>query len=933
MAGGSRIIAFGSGSDDPQLEPQSAAQVEFDRTDELAIDEAWAVDDDPPAPKSRLTAAVAAFAALAIAGWTAFFAWASWPHVNAGVTPQEVVALVSGWSGPVLLVGLAWLIALRTSRREALRFNDAARSLALESERLETRLITVNSELSLAREFIAAQSRDLETLGRMAAERLSQHAERLDGLIKSNGAQIEAIATVSGSALDNMERLRGSLPVIVSSAKDVTNHIGNAGRAANGQLQELIGGFNRLNEFGQASETQVEVLRARVDQTLGLLGQQLEAIGEATGNRLAAIDHNGNQLRIRLDSTEVEALAAIRRRAAELGEEIESTRQNLDTQEAECLASLRSRLGAVREETTAVSRALRDAEAGALGAYRESLARLHTDLTTAFTRLEQLDRSATDVAAERQAELAREAERFDADLTQRIARFDAELERRRLLTDETHTGALAALQARFAAIDEEVARRQGDARDHDELAVQSVRERLALLDEEIGRRRTDAAAQETADLQALRSRLAQLDHEIARRHSDHDAAGQALAERTAGIAAQLDLFAERMRDIVAQGDEAGAKVAATLQTLASHLLDSREALGGTDTAISQLTDASVRLLELIQAGAAHARQELPQALSAGEAQLEAAERRLFMLRDVAREAVEHGEALENHVIASQDHLTGTLGALDQLHEQIGAKTDAHSAKLGELTQATEQLRLSSEAIANNAQTALRDAIAQLAEAAREAVSGIETGTAEAVASIAGHLGEESAAALDRVLRTRVAEAAGQLEQAAAHAAGASREAAIQLRDQLAMVNELAGNLERRVAQAREKASERIDNDFSRRSALITEALNSHAIDIAKALDSDVSDTAWSAYLKGDRGIFSRRAVRLLETGEARSVMQIYETDRDFREHVSRYIHDFEAMLRELLSTRDGHALGVTVLSSDLGKLYVALAQSIERLRA
>jgi hypothetical protein len=63
-----------------------------------------------------------------------------------------------------------------------------------------------------------------------------------------------------------------------------------------------------------------------------------------------------------------------------------------------------------------------------------------------------------------------------------------------------------------------------------------------------------------------------------------------------------------------------------------------------------------------------------------------------------------------------------------------------------------------------------------------------------------------------------------------------------------------------VAQARDKAQEKIDNDFTRRSALITEALNSHAIDIAKALDSDVSDTAWSAYLKGDRGIFSRRFV-------------------------------------------------------------------------
>ena len=60
--------------------------------------------------------------------------------------------------------------------------------------------------------------------------------------------------------------------------------------------------------------------------------------------------------------------------------------------------------------------------------------------------------------------------------------------------------------------------------------------------------------------------------------------------------------------------------------------------------------------------------------------------------------------------------------------------------------------------------------------------------------------------------------------------------------------------------------------------------------------------------------------------------EIYEEDGDFRETVNRYIHDFEAMLRSVLSTRDGHALAVTLLSSDMGKLYVALAQAIERLR-
>ena len=113
---------------------------------------------------------------------------------------------------------------------------------------------------------------------------------------------------------------------------------------------------------------------------------------------------------------------------------------------------------------------------------------------------------------------------------------------------------------------------------------------------------------------------------------------------------------------------------------------------------------------------------------------------------------------------------------------------------------------------------------------------------------------------------------------------------------------------------------------------ITESLNSTAIDIDKVLSTDVSDSAWQAYLKGERGIFTRRAVRLIDGADARLIVEHFEADSEFREHVNRYIHDFEAMLRNLLSTREGNSLAVTVLSSDMGKLYVALAQSIERLR-
>ena len=160
----------------------------------------------------------------------------------------------------------------------------------------------------------------------------------------------------------------------------------------------------------------------------------------------------------------------------------------------------------------------------------------------------------------------------------------------------------------------------------------------------------------------------------------------------------------------------------------------------------------------------------------------------------------------------------------------------------------------------------------------------------------------------------------------------TREATVQLRDQLARVDDLVGSLESRVAEARERAEEQVDNDFARRVALITESLNSNAIDIASALAADVPDTAWAAYLRGDRGIFTRRAVRLLEASEIKAIQQTFERDDAFRAHVSRYIHDFEGILRQVLSTRDGNALGVTLLSSDMGKLYVALAQGIERLR-
>lgn len=861
----------------PEEEPvRSEEQADLPETEAFAppAESEWAEEEavaDADLPRAWLPPALAG---AAIVAWTGFFAWSQRAELFAPASPARWTGWISAWSMPVLLVCVVWLLALRHSRREARRFGDVASLLSTQSATLEKRLVTVNQELSLAREFIASQSRDLDTLGRLATERLSTHAERLQQLILANSAQLDSIGNVSQAALENMEKLRGQLPVIASSAKDVTNNIANAGRTAHAQLQEMISGFGRLNEFGQASDRQVASIRGQIDEAIGEFARQAEQLDAIAVERFASLSARGAEFRTQLDQHEVEVLAAIRSRAKALADELEQSRELLDHSEAESITSLRSRLGTIRDESGAIARSVRETESGAVLAWQAQVERLKEDIAASFAALQDADIRVQDIASARRAALAEDARRHDEEIAERSRRVSGELERRRDEAVEQD----AAFMAQFS-------------------------ERLHALDQEILQRR-ERQQQDTAALAAH---------------------GETVAARLAELESQIAAIA-------AHGGQAEAVLADGLQSLSARFAASREALAATGRDIAALTEASVRLLELIQAGAQHSANDLPAALASGTERLESMEGRIFALRDAVENANTNSDKLSAYVLAAGDAIKSTIGELDGLHDRIDSRSQGHIAGIAELRSSLSATAADIDAIAERSRVELTGAIEMLSGTARGAVSALEQQGAAAVADLSRKLSEDSRDAIDRAMHARAAEIAGQLEQAASHAAGISREATMQLRDQLAKVNELTGNLERRITHARERAEEQVDNDFARRVALITEALNSNAIDIAKALSHEVSDSAWSSYLRGDRGIFTRRAVSLLDSGDARSVAQLYENDGEFAEHVNRYIHDFEAMLRQLLSTRDGHALGVTLLSSDMGKLYVALAQGIERLR-
>lgn len=747
----------------------------------------WA--DDAEAPGRKLPDWLPlAIASLLVAGWSVVFGMGATPALMNARGPAEWSALTMQWSTPVLLIALVYLIVQRSSRREASRFGDAASALRRESEALEMRLTSLNRELSLAREFLAAQTRELDSLGRTAVDRIGQSAQKIDTLVRDNAAQVETIGTVSTAALNNMEQLRDHLPVISNAAKDVTSNIGNAGRIAHAHLQDMVSGLGRLQDFAQSSEQQVGSLREKIEATLGNLEGRTQQLDAVITGRFEALEQRSTGFSLDLERHEADANDALRRRASVMGEEIAATRARLDQDEAEALTSLRARLSAMRDEAAIIGRSLRENEAVALGDWQAATARLTNDLA-----------------------------RLDQDLAQR---HDAAIER--------------------AA----------------KLGVMSEASSLRL-------------AQAEARLEAI-----------------------------------------AMADVAVSG------------AMDTRLEAIERRLSETDKGLERLTETSVRLLDLIQSSARHSRETLQPALNESEERLVHFETRVQSLRNVVVEAGAQGEMLAQRIV--------------QVHGAAHGVSDALSAQdvaIGGLREQLTQVESEALRIASDAKGELGEAIRTLGGTVMQMLGSIESEGASRVTALADQLSTESGIALERAMRLKASEITGQLEQAASHALGISREAAHQLRDQLREVESVIANIETRIAEARDKAEDPVDNDFSRRMAIITDTLQSNAVDITRALDSEVADTAWASYLRGDRGIFTRRAVRLMDTGDARQVLNLYENDGAFQAQVNRYIHDFEAMLRHVLSTRDGHAISVTLLSSDMGKLYVALAQAIERLRA
>ncbi|HEV2568399.1 hypothetical protein [Sphingomonas sp.] len=633
-------------------------------------------------------------------------------------------------------------------------------------------------------------------------------------------------------------------------------------------------------------ENKVAELTARIDANREALSDQavqLTQIGEEAAARLATIASG-----FRSDGE------ALDRHADTLVQSADRASKELDL--------LLAALPKAQEQTGSIAIALDAAGSAAL----TQAGALEAQLSALLARGREADEVASG-AAQR--------------LAAHLARIEGTTEAARAQLDVTAEQMNASVQASLARAAEalEEARRSVEAQGS---------AMLALVDQ--SRAALDTTGTEV--MSALSSRLEAIGTEIdaiGRSISKHDTTGGALVEKLSTGLADVE---ERLARLDQDGGTRTERLAGAVQALGDHAERLSGALASAGDAADGFIGRSEALLTALDASAREIDETLPAALGRLDGYAAASQERIQAMRPAMSE-------IESGATAALDRLAQTEKLLQQQREAIEIFGQAADRQLqsgrrsvAELSEALDSAHGQMAAVADGSGPQLidvmlrvRDAASQAAERARETFERI---VPQAAASI-GHAADQ---ALEEVVAARVEKQVLAVADAAERAVAAANAAAAMLQDQMAQVSQGAAALEARVEQAREQADTANRESFSRRASLLMEALNSTAIDVAKILSNEVTDTAWAAYLKGDKGVFTRRAVRLLETSESRAILTHYDSDPEFREQVNRYIHDFEAMLRNVLATRDGSQVAVTLLSSDMGKLYVALAQAIERLR-
>ncbi|NUT00048.1 MAG: hypothetical protein HOP96_03625 [Sphingomonas sp.] len=441
----------------------------------------------------------------------------------------------------------------------------------------------------------------------------------------------------------------------------------------------------------------------------------------------------------------------------------------------------------------------------------------------------------------------------------------------------------------------------------------------------IGRTGADAAESLATNVSAANTALDGLTSRIA----EQERASQRIVAETTRALAELD---QHFTGLAETGDQRAAAFAQSIGRARTELQQLAEETGTQDTAVEALAERAAALQNYVGRLTADVKDQLSIAIEDAEVgaqrlirSTEAIRPELDWMREAAIEASDRIRASAAGIAEQQDRFAALLATLDEGVGTAGERLTTLASAIAEAqTEATKLSHETGPALIDS-MVQVKEAAAHAAERAREAITSVVPKSAES-------LSEATREALAKVIREEVEQRLVEVETTAARAVEAARAASDRLTEQMLTLGRSASALEQHMEQVGAQQREKDSEAFARRVALLIDSMHSASIDVGKILSDEVDDKAWDSYLKGNRGVFTRKAVRLLEGSETRAIRAHYEIDMEFQQAVNRYVHDFEAMLRRVVADKDGGIIAVTLMSSDTGKLYAALAQVIDKRR-
>jgi len=636
--------------------------------------------------------------------------------------------------------------------------------------------------------------------------------------------------------------------------------------------------------------------------------------------------------------------ASLERTAAVIGGALEANRETLSTQLAQLAAlgdAASQRLGAIGRgmasdiaEADAHVHHLSEAAAAAqanVGILLASLPRARAETEDMARLLDETGLSAGEHAAALDAQLVALAERgreSDAIAGGAATRLAAHITRMEA-TSETAGARLEAVTGGMSdAVDALLSRtaeaigeaRKGIAAQGDAMLAMVSANQAAL----------DNAARDNAE--ALAARIATVETAIDRLAARLEAQRHVGDEFVANVEGGLQRVDAQMHTLQVQGIERSQMLAASIGALGSSADAMTEALRTGDALATRTIGTAESLLIALDAATREIDETLPEALGRLDARIAQSKGVVVQAKPELLALVTAAESTHDAIEAIAGVVSEQRRTLENLSTTLHDTLTVGRSKADALGQMVDETIGRSNVFAEESAPRLMEALLRVRETAAAAAEQARETLSTVIPQAAEQLHDASAEAMRRATTDTVKRQIDTINEATDQAVAAATRATERLAEQVQTLLAQADTVKATMEQERAER-EAIERDtLSRRVSPLIDALNSASIDITKAFAPDVSDTAWQAYLKGDRGVFTRRAVRIIDGATARDVARLYDEHDDFREMVNRYIHDFESMLRAILTERDGSPLGVTLLSSDMGKLYVALAQAIERLR-